>query len=265
MADAMESLGFMVFRVSQEAPIDPIMQAEWAIFTGYPTSITRFESWRKTHKTVVWTLDWVPDHENRRYIVDAAKEATLFLSSDQFDWKSLGVKTHGYLPGACEPSSVPFDPKPTIPCAFIGLVYSKRRERIVRIVKNLGGVVLDNQGLWRYGKELSKFVQTVKVVVGDNFRNDVPGYWSTRNYIVPGAGGFLLTPRVPKLELQFALDKEIAVYDSIDDLEGKLSSWIVRDEAREEVRRSGYIRAHSEHHWQARAETLAMHLTAGTP
>ena len=73
-------------------------------------------------------------------------------------------------------------------------------------VKNFGGVVLDDPGKWLYRDNLSKFLQGVKVVIGDNYRNDIPGYWSTRNYIVPGAGGMLLTSYVPGLEHQFEID-----------------------------------------------------------
>jgi spore maturation protein CgeB len=142
----------------------------------------------------------------------------------------------------------------------MGLVYNERRRQIVKLVKSLGGVVLDTPGSWRYGEELSRFVQTVNVVIGDNFRNDVQGYWSTRNYIVPGAGGFLLTPNVPGLESQFALNKEIAVYDSISELEGNLYGWTGEDEAREGVRRAGYLKARFKHHWLARAATLIEYL-----
>lgn len=260
LADALESLGLRVFRVHQESIIAPIMRAKWAIFTGYPTSISRLESWGKTHLTAVWTLDWIPDLDGKKYIIGAAKKSTLFFSSDQFDWKSLEVVNHRYLPGACESVSASFAPNPRISCAFMGTVYNERRRQIARIVESLGGTVLGDPDSWRYGERFSKFVQTVKVVVGDNFRNDVQGYWSTRNYIVPGAGGFLLTPRVPGLELEFALDREIAVYDSIEELKGKISGWIENDEAREKVRGEGYRKTRAEHHWQARAKALTEHL-----
>lgn len=260
LSDALEALGCRVIRVLQEVPLTPLKEAEWVIFTGYPTSIAKLDAFRKTHKTVVWTLDWIQGRESHGYILDAARKADLFVSSDQFNWNSLGVKNHKYLPGARESVSVTFNPDPTISCAFMGLVYNERRKRIVKIVKSLGGVVLDSPGSWLYGGKLSKFVQTVKVVIGDNFRNDVEGYWSTRNYIVPGAGGFLLTPRVPGLELQFKLDDEIAVYDSADEPEEKLVSWIKNDARRESVRRAGHLRTRFEHHWRGRALELLSHL-----
>lgn len=193
-------------------------------------------------------------------MIEAGRRATLFLSSDQYDWTGYGIKNHGYLPGACEAPVAPFFPKPEIPCAFIGSLYSPRRKQIAELVKKHGGVVLDQAGSWKYGIELSEWLQTVKVLVGDSCRNDVQGYWSTRNYIVPGAGGFLLTPRAPGLELQFKLDKEIAVYGSLEELDAKLNYWIRNNADRERVRRAGYERARREHSWESRAKSLLMHL-----
>jgi hypothetical protein len=262
LANALERLGVVVHRVNQDLPRPPLKQAELALFTGHPGSLVHLDNWRRTHPTIVWTLDWLPDFPERQPMIEAGKRAMLFLSSDQYDWLGLGVKNHGYLPGACEEVSAPFAPKPQIPCAFIGHLYSPRRKEIARIVKQHGGLVLDQASVWKYGVELSSWLQTVKVLVGDSYRNDIQGYWSTRNYIVPGAGGFLLTPRTPGLELQFKLDKEVAVYDSFDELDAKLDYWIKNDDEREQMRRAGYERARREHSWDNRAQALLMHLSA---
>ena len=261
LADALERLGVVIHRVNQDLPRPPLKQAEWALFTGHPGSIARLDIWRKTHPTIVWTLDWLPDLPERRSIIEAGRRATLFLSSDQYNWAaSFGLRNHGYLPGACESVVAPFSPKPTIPCAFIGSLYSPRRKQIAAIVRKHGGIVLDQAGSWKYGVELSSWLQTIKVIVGDSFRNDVQGYWSTRNYIVPGAGGFLLTPRTPGLELQFKINREVAIYDSMDELDAQLDYWIKNDQERERVRRAGYDRTRREHSWDNRAKALLMHL-----
>jgi hypothetical protein len=247
--------------VNQDLPRPPLKQAEWALFTGHPGSIARLDIWRKTHPTIVWTLDWLPDFPDRRSMIEAGRRATLFLSSDQYDWATtFGLRNHGYLPGACESVVAPFSPKPSIPCAFIGSLYSPRRKKIAEIVKKHGGIVLKEAGSWKYGTELSSWLQTIKVLVGDSYRNDVQGYWSTRNYIVPGAGGFLLTPRTPGLELQFKIDKEVAVYESVEALDERLGHWIGNDDVRERVRRAGYERVRREHSWDNRAKALLMHL-----
>lgn len=261
LADALERLGVVVYRVNQDLPRPPIKQAEWVLFTGHPGSLARLDIWRKTHPTIVWTLDWLPDFPDRREMIEAGRRATLFLSSDQYDWSTaFGIRNHGYLPGACESTAVPFAPKPTVSCTFIGSLYSERRKQIAAVIKEHEGIVLDQAGSWKYGVELSSWLQTIKVVVGDSVRNDVQGYWSTRNYIVPGAGGFLLTPRTPGLELQFKINKEVAVYDSVDELNERIDYWIDNDGVRERVRRAGYDRARREHSWDNRAKALLMHL-----
>lgn len=258
MADALERLECAVARFDQDGgsfggPVDI------ALFTGHPAS------WSKMHHfpaalSVLWTLDWLPDFPTRRPIIEAAKRASLFMSSDQFDWKARGIHNHRYLPGACETRTRELKPQPRIPCAFVGALYNERRQQIAALIRKRGGVVLNDAGSWVYGEELSRFVQSVKVVVGDNCRNDVQGYWSTRNYIIPGAGGFLLTPSVPGLNLQFDIGKHLDVYSSMKELDKKLGAWIQNDEGRERIRRDGYSYVRSKHSWLRRAETFLVHV-----
>jgi hypothetical protein len=260
LADALESLSVRVYRVPQDEPSPVLHQAEWALFTGHPCSLSRLSQWRHSHPTVLWTLDWLPDYPERQPIIEAAKRTTLFVSSDQFDWPKLGVTNQGYLPGGCEDQTASFNPQPSIPCAFVGTLYSDRRKKIADIVVRAGGKVLETSEQWIYGEALSKFVQSVKVVVGDNVRNDVPGYWSTRNYIIPGAGGFLLTPRVPGLDKQFKVGEHLAVYDTVEQLPGELDRWLRDDDEREKVRRDGHAHARLNHNWEVRAKSLLVHL-----
>lgn len=260
LADALEEIGVKVYRVRQDSKPAVVKQAEWSLFTGHPKSLEHLPAWKATHPTIVWTLDWLPDFPERRPMIEAGRRATLFLTSDQYAWRTQGISNHGYLPGACESISTQLSVRPTVPCAFIGSIYNERRERIAEIVKKRGGQVLTQSSTWKYGVALSRWLQCVKVLVGDNFRNDIQGYWSTRNYIVPGAGGFLLTPNVPGLGLQFKPDEEVGVYDSIEDLEKRLGYWIANDEVRERVRQEGYARVHREHTWKNRAMALLMHM-----
>jgi hypothetical protein len=259
MADALERIGTKVYRVSQESlsyPPREALKAEWALFTGNPQSFMHMAPWQKTHPTALWTLDWLPGYSERVNIIQAGRRATLFLTSDRYNWPAHGVTNHAYLPGACEGRVARFDPRPTTSCAFVGSLYSERRRKIAQIVRDRGGTVLDNPSSWIYGEALSRFVQGVKVVVGDNVVNDVPGYWSTRNYVIPGAGGFLLTPRVPDLDMQLSIGKEIAVYSAIEELGTELDRWIRDDAGREAIRCAGYERVRKDHTWNVRARTF---------
>ena len=257
LADALESLGLRVVRVHQDLYTAPVKSVECVLFTGHPASFSRIDRWRGTHPTVIWAPALVPGFPEYDPVLEAARNATLFVSGDQFDWEgSMGFSHHAYLPAACDPKSQVFQPRPTIPCAFIGSIYSERRRRIAGLVKKFDGVVLDRMGLYRYGPELAAFVQTVKVVIGDNARNEVQGFWSARNYIVPGAGGFLLTPKVPGLEADLVDGQEASFYDSEDQLEEKLIHWMLDNDARELVRRAGYERTRRSHTWEERAKGL---------
>jgi spore maturation protein CgeB len=73
-----------------------------------------------------------------------------------------------------------------------------------------------------------------------------------RNFEVPGCGGFLLTERVPHLERYFELDREVAVFDGIDDLVDKVRYWLEHDEDRQQVAEACYRRVISEHTYDHR-------------
>jgi spore maturation protein CgeB len=73
-----------------------------------------------------------------------------------------------------------------------------------------------------------------------------------RNFEVPGCGGFLLTERLPHLERYFELDREVAVYDGVDDLIDKVAYWSEHDEERARVADAGYQRVMAEHTYDHR-------------
>jgi spore maturation protein CgeB len=73
-----------------------------------------------------------------------------------------------------------------------------------------------------------------------------------RNFEVPGCGGFLLTERVPHLDLYFELDREVAVFDGIADLLEKVRYWLEHDAERQQVADAGYRRVMAEHTYDHR-------------
>lgn len=260
LADAVESLGVRVYRIDQYIAHLPLMEAEWALFTADQFSWGRIPEWSSTHKTILWTREWLPGYVERHPIIDAGRRVTLFATSDKFDWKGFGIENHFYFPGACDPVKPPFNPNPTRTCAFLGSIYNRRRFEIAEIVRKLKGEVLDAPELWLYGPKLEKFVQETKVIVGDNARNEMPGYWSWRNYIVPGAGGFLLTAHVPDLGSHFELDRHLCTYSSLKILEKALEVYIAHDAEREEVRRAGFLHVRALHTWTERARSLLVRM-----
>lgn len=255
LARGLELQGATVFRVDQARPALPPDGVDWALFTPWRDSIRWLEPWKRLTRTVLWTLDWLPDFRDRSFVIQAAYEATCFVTSDLYPWESAyGITNHEWLHGACEDIPTRFDPKPEIPCAFIGSLYNDRRKIIASVVREFGGEIPQNSTLW--GEDLARYVQRVKVVIGDNYRNDVPGYWSSRNYVIPGAGGFLLTPKVPALERHFLDGETIAQYSDLDGMRVCLEFWLENDKKREALRKRSFEHVHAYHNWPTRAGEL---------
>jgi spore maturation protein CgeB len=77
-----------------------------------------------------------------------------------------------------------------------------------------------------------------------------------RNFEVPGCGGFLLTERVPHLERYFEIGREVAVYDSSDDLIEQVGHWLASEDERAAVAEAGYQRVLAEHTYDHRFNAI---------
>jgi spore maturation protein CgeB len=73
-----------------------------------------------------------------------------------------------------------------------------------------------------------------------------------RNFEIPGSGGFLLTSYAERLEDYYSLDKEVAVFNSKDELQEKIRYYLKNGEQRETIRRAGYERTMSDHTFEKR-------------
>ena len=82
-----------------------------------------------------------------------------------------------------------------------------------------------------------------------------------RTFEVPGSGGSLLTGRVANLEQYFELDREVAVFESTDDLVERIAHWLAHEGERAAVAEAGYRRVLAEHTYDHRF--AAIFATAG--
>jgi len=245
LAEALSASGHRVIRWQVGGP-QPAYQADiWLV--SHAKGITRCPRPR-----VFWTLDYPTYQPDRANVFAEAIDAADFVLHSG----GLQVPNGAWLPAACERITVSFCPAPHIPCAFMGSIYNNRRRNIQRLIGEKGGRSLTKPGDWLYGVELAKFVQSVQVVVGDNYVNHKPLYWSSRNYIVPGAGGFLLTPYVPGLEEHFGIGRHLVVYHTFDELKGLVDFYCRAARTREQIRRAGYDHVRRNHTWDVRAKQL---------
>ena len=84
-----------------------------------------------------------------------------------------------------------------------------------------------------------------------------------RTFEVPGSGGFLLTDRVPHLEDYFVTGKELASFDSTDDLVEEVGWWLSHEDERAAVAQAGYQRVRAEHTYDHRFAAIFERIGVG--
>jgi len=77
-----------------------------------------------------------------------------------------------------------------------------------------------------------------------------------RVFEVPGAGGLLATERAEHLESFYVPDKEVVVFDDIDDLVEKIEYLLVHPDKRDAIALAGYARTEAEHSYEMRFAPL---------
>lgn len=117
------------------------------------------------------------------------------------------------------------------------------------------------------GKELTKFYNETKVVVGDSLvlGFDYPYYWSDRLYETAGRGGFQIFPQITGIQdeystYDFKLDDgwmwdaapapiELVTYefDNFTMLKQRIDYYLEHDKEREEIRKNAFERTKRDH------------------
>lgn len=77
-----------------------------------------------------------------------------------------------------------------------------------------------------------------------------------RVFEVPGAGGLLLTESAEYLEDFYILDKEIVIYEGVDELVEKIEYLLLHPNKRDSIAQAGYERTKAEHSYEKRFELL---------
>ena len=102
------------------------------------------------------------------------------------------------------------------------------------------------------GKELNSLYNSAKVVMGDS--TYTPAYWSDRIPETVGRGGFLIHPRVDKLDMHFDLYKHLIPYyvGEMKTLKEIIDYYIAHDEERDAIRLAGQQHVLAHHTYEVR-------------
>jgi hypothetical protein len=240
----------------------PAVKADDVVFTAVPQCIPVDELKRYKDagaKLACWYWDWLWGLEQR----DEAYTPRLqlmdsVLSTDGFDdaeYVKRGVTCRHWLAQAAMPEDrLLIGNGPRHDVVFMGHIWTDDRREMRRRLSerfnfaNYGNYSYDAQVHHRiWGREMVSICQGAKIMLGTNYRNDIPGYWSDRIYVVMGAGGFYLGQYVPGLESQFKDGVHCAFYDGMDDMEEKVAWWLSHDAERERCRKAGHKLIHKCH------------------
>lgn len=232
-----------------------------------------FEKFRKDFegKIIFWTFDYMRDPSNTWYW-PLAPIADICFQTDGVDhdgWYEDNKVNRVELHQAASPQhDLPRDvtqedlEKWNYDVVFMGSLYTPRRERLHKALEDLG-VNYKHFGapepeLW--GSDFSKACFFSKIIIGDNYINTVPGYWSDRSYLTLGCGAFLITAHVPFIERSFAIGKHLVTYETIDDIKKFVEYYLPRESARKLIALEGYKYVRKHHTYDNRIEVMNSHL-----
>ena len=167
-----------------------------------------------------------------------------------------------YLPEGANPEiHKPYNIEKSIDVSFVGQCYGNRPQ-IIHMLKERG-IQIEAFGYgWPNGplstEDMVRMYSKSKINLGFG---GVAGHQDTfclkgRDFEIPMSGGLYLTEDNPELEKFFDVEREIAVYKDLDDLEEKIGYFLSNPEMAEAIRKNGFQRAHREHTWEMRFEKI---------
>jgi spore maturation protein CgeB len=163
--------------------------------------------------------------------------------------------------------------------SFVGSAYGNRPKWVAALKERGINVECFGHG-WGKGSVTTEEMQRIirESVIALNFGDSgwvLKGLIPTRSrqikariFEVPGAGGFLFTEKAENLESFYIQNKEIIVFDGIDDLALKIRYYIEHPDERDQIAIAGNNRTRLEHTYDARFKIIlgmALSLISDTP
>ncbi len=154
------------------------------------------------------------------------------------------------------------------PVSFIGEAHGNRKQRIQCLLDQGIPVSCFGHG-WPHGPVSADDVPIImrNSVISLNFANSRgrQNQIKARTFEVPGAGGFLLTESAPHLENWYVPDREIAVYQSDQELAEKIKFYLSHPDTRDRIAAAGFQRTSNDHTYERRLQLVlsyALHAKA---
>jgi len=226
--------------------------------------------------TAIWNFDWMLAEGHKEWFVPMAKAVDYVFGTD--GWKDeefykkekinrfllrqgIDPVRHYAIKEITEQDLAKY----SCDVAFVGSLYTAEREYLDRFLREryyykLFGNRPENQ-VWY--EEFAKLCKCAKIIVGDNFVNDVDGYWSDRVYLTLGHGGFLLTRYVQGLEHEFKNEEHLVWWHDYNDLKNKINYWLPKEKERKEIASKGYLEVQTKHTYDLRLKKMLEIINSG--
>lgn len=223
--------------------------------------------WELPHPSVYWAFDTHIDEKGYQYRLNRAKQFDhVFLCHkgqiESFIKGGIDPKKIHYMPVAAEPDCYrPYPIMEKYDWCFIGHLNSGHRIDLVdRFVKefDLG----DGKGYlgWRMPQiqghnvldDVAKKFSMSKIIINDAIKMDL----NMRLWESMACGKMLLTQRIPGIEDFFKDGKDLVLYDSIDDAVEKARYYLLHDEERVAIGKSGLERILAGHTYADRTKAI---------
>lgn len=224
-------------------------------------------------RIVFWTFDWMMHPTNAEWYLPLASLADYAFQTDGCNpalaYTVYGINRielhQGIMPRV---HNVPSDltsaeiARFAADVSFIGSIYTKRRQVLRRELEQYDFKKWGEPDDQVWGREFAAVCYLSKIVAGDNFVNDVAGYWSDRVYLTLGCGGFFLTAYVEGLEREFENHKHLVWWHDFKEMRHWIEYYLPREAERKAIARAGYDLVHSRDTYDHRIQTMTRELNA---
>lgn len=249
------------------------------LFTKIPeVPVNEFVDFSRSYKAQTeglvlwWTFDWMNHPIHHDWYWPMAKESDMCFQTDGYGdekkYREWGINRYELHQAADIQHGIPKIithedvEKFSADISFAGSVYTERRKEInSRLYRKYDGYkYYGNQSLRSgggqeiWGQDFAKMCFLSKIVIGDNFTNDVAGYWSDRVYLTLGCGGFFLTSYVEGLEKKFGDYYHLAWYKDLNEMEELIDYFLPREGLRKTIAKNGYEFVRQNHTYDNRIQ-----------
>jgi len=204
---------------------------------------------------IAWYFDWIQGFQSRQQqYIPAIRPFDLVISTDGWiDMYATAGIDRRWLPHACDMRTYhPVECEIKRDVGFIGHVYTTYRRNLLNNLNRRYDFEHFGNREECWGPKYSQVCNSVKIMVGDNCRNDIPGYWSDRLYLSLGSGAFLMYPRVPGIENYFTDGEHLVLFDNEVDLHNKINYYLDKPGERKRIAQNGAEEVAKNHNWGVR-------------